>query len=505
MEEKEVKNEDIKEEEKDKKNNPPKKWKKFLIIGVIVLLIIANGFCVWYFWIRDKKNDSKTEKSHYISEKNNEYIEFKSNIDNKIVKIYVDNMTNQYKVQIKGSRELLYKDREFNDLTLFENDNCWYIVNIQSKELIAYNEESNGLINYDIVYNGNEKCYIVYQEEKNANDFFRKKIIMIINSNKKILLSYQKDNPYYISSFENTNQILVKEDDKYFLWNIIDGIKKTLIKNICSYHNNEYLIEIYNVNQKDYVNFNYSIYEIDEYKIYKYDNEELIIYKIDNDYYGYYYNNLEFREIYVDLKYINNFEDDKYVTYSFSGSQCGNNILINKKTNSIEKTGSSLGFIKTNNGYYLKESECWTEGGPTSIYTNDWKLLGTLFKTKDFDDFEEQKNNSLDNDGNVYVYNNGYVIKYDVNGNELYKSNKFDEIGFGRIIGDKLYFISKKNNIIYLCNTNDNEMIEVIKDYSNELSDYMDFSYKDNVISITNTNTEVFEYNLNTKELKKLN
>lgn len=455
---------------KDKKN------KKIVIIIMIVIGAILIG--VLAYWLFAKQNEKVID-----------YIEYKSKIDGKVVQIYTGNV-----IEIRNERKKLHNILKYNNLLLYQYDNYWYLVDNEKYNLIAYNEENNRRIDYDVVYSDKEKCYVVYEEEKTKQDFLVKKIITIINLDKGVILPYDKNNPFYINQFENVNQILIKKNNQHYLLDIFNNLNETPVNNIASYSNEEYLVEIYEVNKKYYVNFNYYIDEIDEYKIYKNNNKELLIYRIDDEYFGY---TDEYEIGYFSMCGIDN-NDNKYITYHID-CHYGDMITVNKQT---EEMYFLLMYKKTSNGYYLYQYLGDTVAPfhvKQAIYTENNQYLGILI-------------NYIEKDDLMYISNNGYVYAYNIKNNNYYKvSSKYDYIDCGIIANGTLYYIIKENNIWYLCNLNNQDKIKIMEN-KNVNSNYDEayyfyVSYNNNNYLIIEENNSYpsfrYTYDLTTKELKK--
>ncbi len=237
----------------------------------------------------------------------------------------------------------------------------------------------------------------------------------------------------------------------------------------------------------------------------------------NNSYFGYYNNTI------VTLEETE--EDDNYLV--INGDNIDSDVqchmwyfLINKKTGIIEKYNDGYyGFIKTPKGYYFTITSCEGEDIP-DVYTSNWKNLGGLLSSK------------ADNDGNIYAIKDNYVIKYDIKGTELKKSDKYKTIGSALLVNNVLYYIAENDDYVFqLVNFETNEKTEIdshkkvieslmeknedfktsINDSGMSINEYLtpDFSnikLEGNTIVINLFSDEnKYTYDLNTKKLEKVN
>ena len=551
MEEKEVGNEEIKEEEKDKeKNNPPKRWKKFLIVGVIALIIIAAGVGIWYFFIREKDKNNINSRDDKITE--NKFIVFQDEHGKKI-NVYYNDYNYPLEISYNNKKEKIIHNRntkDSNDIGVIFGEHFWYLLSYSNNTIISYYENDkiknvNYLKHYSddyyIVYykDNNRKNIVLIADEKNGtlvkydNDFptislneeikdyfcdkkqktiylYTDKTAMILNNQKTISKHYDSILHYLPKvgqeqfGIEESGKLVVRDGNKYLILDLYDSLKviPTDIFFIYEYKD-EYLLEIYKYNNKTYLNSNWNVTEIDDYVVYENDEKliqndneiRLVVFKKGNDYYA--YTDLMGPYEIVKLDKVDK-KDDKYINYTWSvGSCCGGyNIIVDKHTNKIITFGeSNVDYIKLANGYYFVTKPCALDEGSEYYYTEDFKELGAGVV------------NAIDEDENIYVHDDNYIYKYDVHGNELFKSQKYEYINNGIIINKTLYFLAKENNNLYLINLNSGDKVEIVHDIQDNWNLAGNISYKDNIITIEEfryNDGNVYEYNLTTKTVTKV-
>ena len=145
MEEKEeVTEEKVQEEPAQEKNNPQKKWKKFLIVGVIALIIIAAGFCVWYFLIKNKENGKliNEEKSELKDEEN----EIKKTIYDYLEKDKYNIVTNKIDDELykKQNSDSVKDTDEYKKITSYLNNKYGNNANFEILHINKYTRKYYG-------------------------------------------------------------------------------------------------------------------------------------------------------------------------------------------------------------------------------------------------------------------------------------------------------------------------------------------------------------------------
>ena len=195
------------------------------------------------------------------------------------------------------------------------------------------------------------------------------------------------------------------------------------------------------------------------------------------------------------------------------GAQCHMYyFLINKKNNTIERYNEGYyDILKTSKGYYYTISSC--ELSLPKVYTKDFKYIGGYLS-------------GPDSDGNIYVSKDNRVIKYDINGKELAKSDSYKQIGGSVLVNNVLYYLVDDNDyMVQLVNFNTKEQIkvnshkEIIEERmkqdenlkSESIYDYEVFDFEDEMkyekgiitFEIIENEYTYYTYNVQTKELKK--
>ena len=538
MEEKEVGNEEIKEEEKEKekeKNNPQKRWKKFLIVGVIALIIIAASICIWYFLL---KEDSKEKKNQYsykfeFGDKSGKKIILYNNQNNYPILLTHDNIEESGVINKKHA----YYGK---NIYIIFGEHFWYLLSYDTNKILSYYESKNNEIIKDI---DNTDYYLVYSQDNDSNNIVlladakigtiknyqnnsiklplneeiknfvydsnsdtiylvTEKTAMIIKDKSVFSQKYDAILGYFPSNyswgFKSSRKIIVMKNNNKYIVDMYDNFKEIPINILSQNSSEEYLLEIFKYDNKLFANFNYEIFEIDDYSSYIVNGGMVITYQDKNE-----LNYVYFKSDNLDSEMFFSFTDDfpyeigSNILYAVNDDtqQCPLSIYVDKKTNKIKKIGHfEVKEIKDNN-YYFIETECGS-APPLKIYTSTDNYLGEGFE------------NIIDKDENVYVHDSNYIYKYDVHGNVLFKSEKYDYINNGIIIDNTLYFLAKENDNLYLVNLDNGEKAELIHSFKDEPNYNYEVRYEKNVISIFEPteadNYFACEYNLTTKNVTKV-
>lgn len=227
------------------------------------------------------------------------------------------------------------------------------------------------------------------------------------------------------------------------------------------------------------------------------DNDEAINHR---DYFGY-YNDVLFL-IYENAEEVTN----NYKYHVLSGqikgqvAQCNytHEFVIDMSNNSLVNfdnmsDGRYYEVHKINDKYYFSEGGCAYGFVSGDVYNEQLKKLGNYF----FDN---------DNNGNIYILDNNYVIKYDNNENIIKKSNKIEgEILRGSVTDDKtLYIIVDINKKLYLQDVINNEKYLISENDGGQYAtiDGADgFSFK---LENENNLIQIYEESYDNGELKYL-
>ena len=209
-------------------------------------------------------------------------------------------------------------------------------------------------------------------------------------------------------------------------------------------------------------------------------------------------------EDYKDAQYLSLYGDLE----SGSEGQCySTGVLLNLKTKTIEKISTKgmyyYDIIKTNNGYFFTEAGC-LGGYNKTVYDNNWKKLGRIIGT------------DATSDGHVYIFDNGNIIEYDVNGNKIAETKTSAKItGPGLIYNNTLYYLSTENDGTYFMKNNSNEKYKVDDEikYKKGSNPYFGLDIEDEIKLELNNNKILiyfdpeeasYTYDINTKEIKKV-
>lgn len=201
------------------------------------------------------------------------------------------------------------------------------------------------------------------------------------------------------------------------------------------------------------------------------------------------------------------------------GGQCNSSgVLLNLKTKTLERISATgqfyYGVIKGNNGYFYKEGYCLS-GYDTTIYDSNWKKLGRLIGEK------------ADSQGNIYVFLNGKVTKYNTSGNKLSEtSTSAKYTGPGLIHNNILYYLGQESCVVYLYNNSTGEKFKISDTYVEndevgppdkcderivqftglDVTEGIAMSLENNKILIKYDNYDEWNYsfNINTKQITKI-
>lgn len=526
----------VEEKEQKEKNNSQKKWKKILILLVIILSVIIIGLGIWYFFI------NKVPDTIDILEYNNS-MEFK---DDKGKKIVLYNNEYNYPMEVKHDNKIektLGKNIvgfEKDKLSMIFGEHFWYLLSYNDKKIVAsyvnlnckvsYKESGSNIYEVMVFYEDSDSKNVVlvlnaktgiikrfddktvkfsinenirdyvYDNNKDILYLYTDKTAVIVNDKKVVSQKYDSivqhipvENEW---NFKASGKLFVINNNSKYIVDLYDWLKEAPLDTLVSNNSEEHLLEIYKYNDKLYCNYNYDIFELESYKVYNGNKMEFIIYKDSlGASYGYYHSDKEEYHFRINEEEKNNNNNFPYLVYTIENQgQCYPEIFINKKNNKIEKVGYY--YIKnTKNNYYFIKFECGS--APNNyIYTSNDKYLGKGFE------------NILDNDDNVYVHDDNYVYKYDVNGNELFKSKKYEYLNNGIIINNTLYFLAKEDGNLYLINLANDEKAEIIHNYQDNISYNYEISYDNDNITIyeptESDDIDVYEYNIITKTVTKV-
>ena len=210
-------------------------------------------------------------------------------------------------------------------------------------------------------------------------------------------------------------------------------------------------------------------------------------------------------------------EDYKYGQYltldgdpdSGAGGQCHSAaVVLNIKNKTIEKFGTTgmpyYGVINGNDGYFFTEGYCLS-GYDTIVYDNNWKKLGQLV------------GDEADNQGNIYAFDNGKIIKYNSDGSKVSeKSTSAKYTGPGVLYNNTLYYMGEENSGVYLYSNDTNEKYK-LHDQSIDFKEgrypysgldveaFMNLTLENNKIMINYDSDEYgYSFDINTKQLTKL-
>ena len=188
-----------------------------------------------------------------------------------------------------------------------------------------------------------------------------------------------------------------------------------------------------------------------------------------------------------------------------------NDFIINKETGMLLDLNydSNYKIHKVGNKYYFSEGGIAYGFSSASVYNEELKRIGSHF----FDG---------DSNGNIYILDNDYIIKYDENNNVLKKSDikyDFDINEYSLAYDDTLYIIAKVGDSSYLIDVMNNQRYKLSNEYTDAfhtidgVDGYTIVLKNDNkLIKIVRGDKEygeeeelLYTFNPSTKELTKAN
>ena len=390
-----------------------------------------------------------------------------------------------------------YYDKN-SDILVVSNDNNVYVLNTKTKKLITY-------------YTSKKKLVVEKEGSYQHEDWYEIFENSIYEDGKLVVVAHKDNGEIIRLSNEIAKGVLVNDDELYIAFDkkivrysntgklletltydeFYDSRGSTLVGAllgdvIIKKGNDYYLIDI--------VESDLNLTKLEKSTLYSSENGTLYVYKTGDRSFVFYNN--EFSEIEIKSEK----EDDNYAIYSYSGAMCGGNVFVDKKTSKITRVSDNMNFIKTNNGYFFYDGECVTDWGSTYAYTTSWKKIGESFVNS----------GEVDDNGNIYVVNNGYIELRNINGELVEKSKAYKEIGGGLVKDNVLYTAIRENKKVYLISLNSKleELSKIeIKTTSFEMFfPYLEFENGKIKISITNDDGEesAFTYDITSKNIEKL-
>ncbi len=488
-----------------------------LIVTIVVLIIILISGGVYFGFIK-KDNNQPTNNGN------------NNNIDGAVV--YKSKDGEEIKLLKYGTPKLdesgrtvetyyrLYKDNNMlevieeywdrykNGKFIVSNEHIWYLLDENSKEIIA-SYSSNDTVRYFPQemsdYDNKEYCVIVSTFDL-TKETSTEKVIMAVNTINNTIIKLESNSleKYMV----NKSNLYLRKGNKVYQYDVLSGeLKKSeeysniidtsfgdftplvILKN-----NNYYFVDVFDSFKETKLN------KLDTYTN---DNEKMEMFKLDNDKYFYYENKANGDKIFHQLAESSELdkEDDNYAVYTAGGGMCGANIMVNKKAKKLEGYESNYDFEKGSKGYYFFHGECVTDWGRTYAYTTSWKKIGESFI---------MNSSRVDSNGNLYVANSGLIELRDINGELVEKSKDYKEIGGGLTKDNILYAVVRDNKKVYLVSLNSKleeiSKIEINTTTYEEFFPYLELKNGKIEISITNSegSESVFNYDISSKKLTKV-
>lgn len=192
------------------------------------------------------------------------------------------------------------------------------------------------------------------------------------------------------------------------------------------------------------------------------------------------------------------------------GGQCLTaGVVLNLKTKTLERISTKgmkfYNVIKGGGGYFFTETEC-LGGYDRTLYDNNWNKLGRLIGYE------------ADDQGNIYAYNNGKIVKYSYDGNKISETSTTAKyVGPAVIYNNTLYYMGEESSGGYLYNNDTNEKYKLYDQSIDFKEDRYPYSGLDvealtniilenNKILIRYESDEVgYTFDPNTKQLTKIN